>query len=386
MGTALLIGQAAYALEAERPIGRNVTAAAPLDRSRVLFATSTADSLYLLDLITGDSVRWQVDWSPQSEGWGGFGEVARIIPSPDGNHICILRRMLPPEVGYDVPLPSPLGVLLCRADGTATRLVALARPDFRYGCDFTSDSRYLVGCGFYRIVPDTAHYLDYFTGELSLELTPDFNMVETATGAKIRLDGLDLSGEYRKCPYSDSYLVKSGTGGGPYPALVSIDTTDLTIESVLHPSDSYPGIDPLRWVLPDALISAYRNRRGLLYLDGRFAPMPQDGWRIYRWLPDGSYLLSTDGGATVIHALINWSGYTIERAVPQPNIDPYIDDTLIPMPGSDTMLLAHDRSTGELTLLQLSTASPQEEEETGGGPEEEAEEEEEEPEAEAGEE
>jgi hypothetical protein len=361
MGTALLIGQVAYALEAERPIGRNVTAAAPLDRSRVLCAVSTpeADSLFVLDLITGESTPWSVDWVPEADGWGGFGEVTHITPSPNGSHICVLRELLPPDVQTGMPLPSPAGVILCESDGTASRLVALARSTHRYGCGFTSDSRYLVGCGFYRIVPDTAHYLDYFTGMLSLELTSEFNMIETTTGAKIRLDGLDLSGEYRKCPYADSYLVKSGSGGGPYPALVSIETPGPTIESVLHPSESYPGIDPLQWVLPDALIAAYRARRGLLYLDGRFAPMPQDGWTIYRWLPDGSYLLSTDGGATAVRAYINWNGYTIERAIPQPGIEPYLDDALMPMPGSGTTLLAHDRSTGDLTLLQLETGLPE---------------------------
>jgi hypothetical protein len=339
---ALLPGTAA-ALLADSIIAEDVSTCCAVSSQTVLYARG--DSIIGFNPTSTESFGWSMDLDPTEAGWDGTGSVRGL--AADGGRVLAFIDLVPPvEEMYGMSIPAPVGVVACAEDGSGARILALTRgPDIR-DIELVHGGGYIAGNGWSRSAPDAEHYLDYVTGEMALELLPPSNLISTADGRRFDLPELDLSIEHIWCPHAARVVLEREN-----PTIVLLDTETPAVDSVMAVGDAYPGIDIRRWVAVDALTADYHGTRGLIFTDGRFAPLPGSGWIVYSWLDDGSYIFSMDGGDTLRHGLIDWSTFETSAAPPQPGLGAYVGSGLRPIPGLPTRMI--HLAEGVLRLLEL---------------------------------
>jgi hypothetical protein len=339
----LLLPGAALALAGEAIISENVTASCAVSSQLILY--SAGDSVSAYSPLTEQTSAWSMDLDPTETGWAGTGEIHGLDAA--GGTVMVLLDLVPPvEEMYGMAIPSPVGVVCCSTDGTGARLLALTRESAADGMQLIPGGGWIAGDGFSRSAPDAERYLDYVTGEMAFELLEECNLVSSATGERHQLARLDLSLPHSWCPYAPRLLLR-----GDAPMVLVLDTEAPAVDSVFPLGETYPGIDVHRWVTERALTASYHGTRGLIFTDGRFAPIPMPGFRVRLWLSDDSYIFTDDGGTSYRHGLIDWSTFETSAAPPQPGLGTYVDNGVRPIPGAPTMLL-HLRD-GTLRLLTL---------------------------------
>ena len=333
----------ALALAGETLISENVSFACATSSQTILLARN--GSIFTYDVPSGQLADWNPELDPQQAGWAGTGEIRKL--SFNGGKVLFMIDLIPPvEEMYGMTIPSPVGIYSSNADGTGTRLLALTRASSVGDIDLLFGGNWVAGSGFSRSAPEAERYLDYVTGEMAFELLPESNMISTADGSRYQLEELQLASDHVWCPYAARVLE-----GGESPAIAIVDTEVPAVDSVLPIGESYPGIEVQGWVGTDALTASYHGTKGLLFTDGRFAPLPGADWIVYLWLSDGSYVFSTDGGATVARGPIDWSTLDASQAPLQEGLEAYAGPALKAIPGSSARLLHLEG--GSLRLITL---------------------------------
>ena len=338
-----LLPGAAFALAGETVIAENVTSSCAVSSQLLIY--SEGDSVYAYDPSVQEPVAWSLDLDPAATGWAGTGEIRKLDAA--GGTVLVLLDLQPPvEEMYGMAIPSPVGVVCCGTDGTGARLVALTRASAVESIELLPEGDWVAGKGFSRSAPDADRYLDYVTGEMAFELLPECNLVSASGGQRHNLSQLDLSLPHAWCPYYPRVLLQ-----GDAPMVLSLDTAAPAVDSVFTLGENYPGIDVHTWVTRNALTASYHGTRGLIFTDGRFAPLAQPGLRILLWFTDDSYIFTDDGGTSYRHGLIDWSTFETSAAPPQPGLGAYVGNGIRVIPDAPTMLL-HLRD-GTLRLIEL---------------------------------
>jgi|GEM_PF-4975308 len=339
---ALLPG-AAFGLVVDTIVAEDVTTCCAVSSQTVLYVRE--DSIIGFNPTSSEGFAWSMDFDPAETGWAGTGAVRRLAAA--GGTVLVFIDLVPPvEEMYGMSIPAPVGVVGCAADGSGARLLGLTRASDAYETEALPGGRYITATGISRSEPDAEHYLDYVTGEMALDLLPESDLISTADGSRYSLPGLDLDGEHSWCPYSPRVVLQRES-----PVIMLLDTEVPRVDSTVEVGSSYPGIDIREWVAVDALTASYHGTRGLLFMDGRFAPLPEGGWTVYRWLEDGSYIFSLDGGDTLRHGPIDWNTFETGEATPQTGLGPYLDSGLHPIPGAPARFI--HLGGGILRLLEL---------------------------------
>lgn len=339
---ALLPGSA-FGLVTDTIVAEDVTTCCAVSSRTVLYVRE--DSIIGFNPTSAERFAWSMDFDPAETGWAGTGAVRRLAAA--GGTVVVFIELIPPvEEMYGMPIPTPVGVVGCGADGSGARLLGLTRASDAYEIEAVPGGGYITATGISRSVPDAEHYLDYVTGEMALELLPESHLISTADGSRYSLPGLDLEGEHSWCPYSPRVVLQRES-----PEIMVLDTEVPQVDSTVEVGSAYPGIDIRVWVMVDALTASYHGTRGLLFIDGRFAPLPDNGWTVYRWLEDDSYIFSLDGDGTLRHGTIDWNTLETGEAPPQTGLGPYLDSGLHPIPGAPTRFI--HLGDGTLTLLEL---------------------------------
>ncbi len=339
---ALLPGTSS-ALASDSIIVEDVTACCAVSSQTVLCARG--DSVFGYSMLSSETYPWTMDFDPAETGWAGTGTVRRLAEAA-GTVLVFIDLVPPVEEMYGMSIPAPVGIVSCAEDGSGATLLALTRSSDVQNIEPVHGGGYVSGTGFSRSAPDAEHYLDYVTSEMALDLLPACNLISTSDGTRYNLPDLDLSVEHTWCPYSPRVVLERQN-----PVIVLLDTEVPEADSTIAAGDAYPGISIRRWVTVDAMTASYHGTSGLLFVDGRFAPLPVDGWTIYRWLTDGSYIYSREGVDTLYNGFIDWSTFETKKATPQPGLGRYMDSGLITIPDSPVRLL-HLRN-GTLRLLEL---------------------------------
>lgn len=324
-------------------LASDVLHAVPLDSARVLCADGNG-SFFVLDAVSGERREWSSSWQPGREGWevrDGYesdGCVFDLGVSPDGGHVVFAQGVWLPSA-VDVPedregMRGCFVVVVCDADGGNAVPVAIGvevggGPDY----DFTADSRRLVGQPFYPCDPTPRGYAEYLRAGWDSPTMERFDYYDVETGRRGTIPGLQVSDGYWKCPYSDYFRIENNW----YEEhdFSSFETGGLVGHYSVPDGEGW-----IRgWIRPDAVLMAGPENWRVVFVDGTVVDGPPTSWDLYCWMPDGSYLFSTDGGQTVLHGKVDWTTGEVADAVPCPGLEVYVEDRFIPMPGSKGVLV-----------------------------------------------
>jgi hypothetical protein len=326
----------------------------------------TADTLLVTDedgqllsmAVPGGALSyWECSWDAAEAGWAEPGPVRLLTASNDGRYVCFLQLVALPddyELQYE-GMRYAMAAVLARADGTDAQCVALSievggGPEFA----FSTDGSRLFGTPMLQCEATPQAYADFINNGTATPPEDNFNYIETATGKRGLLPGLDIGDGFWKCPYSDSYRIENNwyahhdfasfATGGKLGSYSVPDEQSSTVYS---------------WVLPDALFISYGATYGLVYTDGSFRQAPRNGLNVHCWLPDGSYLISHLKGDRVRHARIDWDGWHIGAAETLAGVSFKGWETVTPLPDSSGVII-NEYGHSELKHLPLAPLEKQE--------------------------
>lgn len=327
-------------------LGDSIGLVAPLSSSLVL-CTDPHGGFFTIALPSGERKPWVPSWRPEEAGWetrercsfDGF--VFALEVSPDLRHVVFAQGVWLPE-RYEVPeyLEGMRGcfvAVVCDADGSDGIPVAIGvevggGPQY----SFTADSRRLVGQPFFPCIPTPEGYAEFLRAGWDSPTIPPFDYYEIATGVRGTIPGLEIGDGYWKCPYSDNFRIENNW----YMEhdFSSFATGGVT-GSYSVPEDADGGY--IRgWILPDAVLMEGNERWKVLHVDGSVEDGPSIyEWDMYCWLPDGSYLFTRDGGATVLHGNVDWTTGEASDVTICPGLEAFIEESFVPLPGSQGVLI-----------------------------------------------
>lgn len=347
--TVLLAGVAAACAAAGRPVllGDGIGLVAPLSASLVL-CTDTHGGFFTVSLPSGERRPWVSSWQPEEAGWEireGYsydGFVFALDSSPDKEHVVFAQGVWLPE-SYGVPddmegLRGCFVVVVCDVDGMDAVPVAIGvevggGPQY----SFTSDSRRLVGQPFYPCKPTPDGYAELLRrGWDAPPPVPPFDFYDVETGERGAIPGLEIGDGYWKCPYSDNFRIENNWY---MEHVFSSFATGGVSGSYSVPEDADGGY--IRgWILPDAVLMEGNESWKVLHVDGSVENGPSIyDWDLYCWLPDGSYLFTRDGGATVLHGNVDWTTGETSDVKICPGLEAFIEESFVPLPGSQGVLI-----------------------------------------------
>lgn len=328
-------------------LGDGIALAVPLSDTLVL-CTDTHGGFFTVSIPTGVRTRWTPSWRPEEAGWEireGFsydGFVFALDVSPNLRHVVFAQGVRLPE-RYEVPedLEGMRGcfvVVVCGADGGDAVPVAIGvevggGPEY---C-FTSDSRRLVGQPFYPCRPAPDGYAEFLAGGWDAPPpVPPFDWYDIETGERGTIPGLSVGDGFWKCPYSDFFRIENNW-------YMEHEFSSFATGGVTGRYSVPDGVDGgyIRgWVLPDAVLMEGEECWKVLYVDGTVTDGPSIyDWDLYCWLPDGTYLFTTDGGATVLHGNVDWTTGEASDVTICPGLEAFIEESFVPLPGSQGVLI-----------------------------------------------
>ncbi|MBN2081721.1 hypothetical protein JW859_05865 [bacterium] len=338
-----------YQVDAAVPVyGDTVVAAARLaEEERYTFLT--------LDTSGAPPVEWVPDWDPSEYGWEpADGPVLFLKASPDGQWLCYDQWVhLPDEFATEFEYMHQAElVMLSRPDGSEARPIAVT---IQVGggaeFDFTADGSRIVGQPLIKCLPTPGSYARFLELDGADPDVPPFNYYDVTTGERGYLESLNIGDGYWKCPYSDNFRLENNWyAEHRFGNFMSGEILGEWIEP--EGRDAFLS----NWVLPDAMLMSNPGRTGLLYVDGRFMPAPQDCWHCYCWLPDGTFLFSLDDGFTVRYGKVDWSSFTIDWATDASPLADYLYYNWTPLADSSGILLTTWDRGGELLWTPVSKA------------------------------
>jgi hypothetical protein len=368
IATALIAALLPSALVAAPPaqprivtLAKDVITATPLAGKQALYA-DVDNKLWRVDAETGQRQAWPCDWSPAADGWDTTGSVFQMHASADGQWVYFAQA-----VGADVdklsggkPVSGMLpfiqqiwavAVVLARTDGSTAHAVGLGieaggGPQY----DFNTASTRLFG-QFEPCLPDAKHFFEYCYAGWETPSLERFNYVDIATGERGSVKDLPISDGFWKCPYSDYFRAENN----------DYDTHEFSTFDGGGIVGKFSGPPPeghgnMRgWVLEDAALISEFGGQGLLYVDGTFKMAPKPIWDVRCWLPDGTYIFSDDGGASLKYGKVDWSSLSVDWYVPRPDLTQYADARWLPLPDSSGVLIL-DWNSGKLLYTPLSRA------------------------------
>lgn len=329
-------------LGAEEPVGGvtvlrgGIDLAVPLTADTLL-VTGENGQLLTLALPGGALSHWECSWNAATAGWADPGPVRLLSASNDGHYVCFLQQVALPEE-YELQYEGmryTMVAVLARADGTEARCVALSievggGPEFA----FSTDGSRLYGTPMLQCDPTPQAYASFINNDTFAPQEDSFNYIETATGKRGFLPGLDIDDGFWKCPYSDSYRVENNWYAHHNFANLA---TGEKLGSYSVPDEQSSTV--YGWVLPGALFISYGTTYGLVYTDGSFRQAPRNGLNVHCWLPDGSYLVSQDNGRRVRHARIDWDSWHIGPVHTLPGISFKGWETITSLPDSSGVII-----------------------------------------------
>ena len=344
-----LVDNEKYQIDSAVPVyGNTVVAAARLaDEERYTFLT--VDTRFTMP------VEWLPDWDPTAAGWEpADGPVLFLEASPNGQWLVYDQWARLPDsyaTEFEHMRVAEL-IMVSRPDGSEARPIGITvQVGGGAQFSFTSDSTRIVGLPILNCLPTPESYARMLNQDWSDPDCPEWNYYDVKTGEHGWLDGLEISDGYWKCPYSDNYRLENN-----WYAVHRFG--NFRISNVLGEWSTEDASDAFisGWVLPDAVLLANPGLTGLLYVDGRFTPAPQDGWQAYCWLPDGTFLFSRDDGFNVEYGKVDWSSFTVDWSVGTATLADYLHYSWTPLCDSSGILLTSWDSGGELLWLPLSRA------------------------------
>lgn len=284
----------------------------PLYDGRVLFVNSQNELCTVSPEAPMEVSLWNTDWSAEDDGWSGAGYFASLSGSHDGRLVCFTRFVhLPGDLcDSDIVIHVPLAVIVCGADGSGGKAVALSQsvgsgPQF----DFTMDSQCLYGQPIYMVEPNAESYVAQAIGE-EYEMLEDFDMIRLDDGSRSSFN-CNLSDGYCPNPYSDILSC------GSYPPNEIFDIIS-NMELMRSPDEGTPMMD--NWILPDA---GFVNRNGkqlVQWIDGHTSENPGESFTVYCMLPGDRHLFSRDMGESVFIGILDWETFTIKDAIELPEL------------------------------------------------------------------
>jgi hypothetical protein len=334
----------------------SVQIAQPLSDNLVLCTGGEDGGFFTVSIPSGARAAWTPSWQPDEDGWEGMGDAGYdgypfvLSVSPDLEHVVFARSVYLPDRckvpdGMDA-MRSCFVVVLCDADGSDASPVAVGLavgggPEY----DFTSDSRRLVGQPFYPCPPTPEGYSGYLRRGWDYPSIPEFDYVDVETGLHGTIPDLSVGDGFWKCPYSDYFRIENNW----YEEhdFSSFETGGLVGHYSVPDGEGF-----IRgWVLPDAVLMAGPGNWRVVFVDGTVVQGPPMSWDLYSWLPDGTYLFSTDGGGTVLHGRVDWTTGRVSGAMPCPGLEAFTEESFIPLPGSEGILIHSPATWGSGDLL-----------------------------------
>lgn len=285
-------------------LAENVSDFTVLNETEVLYCDNDANFFIVSTLSPNDERPWNPGWDPADRGWERATTLVHLCASPDGNWVCFARFVAIPEdmLQPDEHVPWPLAVVIAPVYGTHAWLAALAQEvGGGPGFDFTMNSMNLYGQPFVSSETSIEDYLANFRGDPDRERVESFSIINLQSGERSGGD-IFLNDGYAACPYSD---------------LVAADDycigmiVDMSAKEIVFGDTSGPYLYEVdKWVLEDAILVSKDGEQMLLYADGTVVENPgEDRINVYCWMPDGAYIFSTDGGATVWFGNIDWDRF-----------------------------------------------------------------------------
>jgi len=322
-----------------RQIADEITAFTPLSPTEILVAN--ADGRFkFIDLESGKKRSWVPEWIYAQAGWDGASAVIQLELSPDGKWIMYAQMVwLDGELSRSPNAPfilrNAVAVVVCRPDGTGARCIGLGidvggGPQF----DFTQDSKGVFGQPFLPCEPTVPAFVEFTTNGWPDTDENYYNYVDLESGNRILLEGLEISDGYYECPYSDNV---AGTDWFSKVWFSNVAENELTGGLDLIESDVGLTIDA--WVLQDAVLASWLDVYALVYTDGAVAiDGSERKWRMYCWLPNGTYLFSEDDGETIKYGKVDWSSFTVDWWVDRSDLLPYLRGNAEALPDSSGII------------------------------------------------
>jgi hypothetical protein len=339
-------------------IATDVVSAVPVNAGSQVLCFTSEQELQILDLPLGRPQPWHLQWDPADAGlrYPSGDYFPNIAACPSGETVVIARYV---ELEREPDDEFPYGfyaIILCKPDGSAARIAALA--DVTDGgplLQFSMDGRYLTGPWFFDCEPSAAGYhawfaeleqMDVSAGEMAEQL----NAYDLQEQRLVHLPGLiDSLWGVDKSPYSDWYFLDDPDQPLRYfGELYGAHGSDYIRASL--PIDDPGYLFRSDWIGPQLTLVWSEHGQWCISPHGAHWPAPAGQWISYCLLSDGRSIFSADGGGSIELGRIDCLNGTVDgrRAMPElehfavafeSNGWPQRVDTWIPMSDASAVLI-----------------------------------------------
>ena len=312
-----------------RQLATGIADAHLLDSHRAL-AQNFDGKFSVINLDTGKALPWTLDWTPQEDGWDApladDSALPNFTTSADGRLIALAFNVRTPNGAAKAADQAPLfavAIVLCAADGSGARSVALAEEtDGGPRLFFTQDGSLLLGPDFDPCDPGPDALRAWYQRMEQRSdgpLPAPVDAVETLSGKRVGQPDLQQADWFDKCPYSDDFYYE--TMDDPTLSFGRLTGPDAGVSGqFLPPKPDDEGFTQLGWAAPGLLLGWLQGRQVVLTLDGQPHSAPPGRWISYCWLRDGRSYFSRDGGKSIELGHVDWLTGKVTGAQPRPDL------------------------------------------------------------------